>query len=41
LLDRRAVDVGGPIKSTGTYQMTVRLHPEVSVTVPFEVTTAG
>ena len=40
LLDKRAVDLGGPIKSTGTYQMTVRLHPEVSVTVPFKVTTA-
>lgn len=41
LLDRRSVDLGGPIKSAGAYQMTVRLHPEVSVTVPFEVTTAG
>ncbi len=41
LLDKRTVDVGGPIKSTGAYRMTVRLHPEVSVTVPFEVATAG
>jgi large subunit ribosomal protein L9 len=41
LLDKRAVDLGGHIKSTGAYQATVRLHPEVSVTVPFEVTTAG
>jgi large subunit ribosomal protein L9 len=40
-LDRRAVDLGGHIKSTGIYQATVRLHPEISVTVPFEVTTAG
>ena len=40
-LDKRAVDLGGHIKSAGAYQMTVRLHPEVSVTVPFEVTTAG
>jgi large subunit ribosomal protein L9 len=40
-LDKRAVDLGGHIKSTGAYQMTVRLHQEVSVTVPFEVTTAG
>jgi large subunit ribosomal protein L9 len=40
-LDKRAVDLGGPIKSTGTYQVTVRLHPEVSVTVPLEVITAG
>ncbi|MGH3901943.1 MAG: 50S ribosomal protein L9 [Pseudonocardiaceae bacterium] len=40
-LDKRAVDLGGPIKSTGAYRITVRLHPEVSVTVPLEVTTAG
>jgi large subunit ribosomal protein L9 len=40
-LDKRAVDLGGHIKSAGSYQMTVRLHPEISVTVPFEVTTAG
>jgi large subunit ribosomal protein L9 len=40
-LEKRAVDLGGPIKSTGTYQMTVRLHPEISVTVPLEVTTAS
>ncbi len=40
-LDKRAVNLGGPIKSAGDYQMTVRLHPEVSVTVPVEVTTAG
>jgi large subunit ribosomal protein L9 len=39
-IDRRAVDLGGNIKSAGSYQMTVRLHPEVSVTVPFEITTA-
>jgi large subunit ribosomal protein L9 len=41
LLDKRAVVLGGPIKSVGAYQMTVRLHPEVSVTVNFEVVTAG
>jgi len=40
-LDKRAVDLGGPIKSVGAYQVTVRLHPEISVTVPLEVTTAG
>ena len=38
-LDKRAVDLGGPIKSTGAYQVTVRLHPEISVTLPLEVTT--
>ncbi len=39
LLDKRTVDLGGPIKAAGAYQMTVRLHPEVSVTVPVAVTT--
>jgi large subunit ribosomal protein L9 len=41
VLDKRTVDVGAPIKSTGTYDVTVRLHPEVSVTVPVEVQPAG
>lgn len=41
VLDKRAVELGGHIKSTGTYHATIRLHPEVSVTLPFEVTTAG
>jgi large subunit ribosomal protein L9 len=41
LLDKRAVTLGGPVKSVGAYQMTVRLHPEISVTVNFEVTTAA
>jgi large subunit ribosomal protein L9 len=41
LLDKRAVDMREHIKSTGTYQITVRLHPDVSVNVPLEVTTAG
>jgi large subunit ribosomal protein L9 len=40
-LDRRTVDLGGHIKSAGRYEMAVRLHPEVSVTVPFEITTAA
>ncbi|MDQ3885968.1 MAG: 50S ribosomal protein L9 [Actinomycetota bacterium] len=37
VLDKRAVDIGQLIKSTGTYDVTVRLHPEVSVIVPVEV----
>ena len=41
LLDKRIVDLGGHIKSAGTYHATVRLHPEVSIALPFEVTTAG
>ncbi len=40
-LDRRTVDLGGHIKSAGIYQTSVRLHPEVSVTLPVEVKTAG
>lgn len=40
-LDKRAVDLGGAIKSTGNYDVTVRLHPEVSVTLPVEVAPAG
>jgi large subunit ribosomal protein L9 len=40
-LDKRAVDLGGHIKSTGSYSVTVRLHPDVSVTVPVEVRAAG
>ena len=30
LLDRRAVDVSGQIKSVGKHPVTVRLHPEVT-----------
>ncbi len=41
LLDKRSLDIGGHIKETGSYQATVRLHPEVSVTVSFQVTTAN
>jgi large subunit ribosomal protein L9 len=29
-LDRRAVEVPGQIKTTGTHQVTVRIHPEVT-----------
>lgn len=39
-LDRRIVDLGGQIKSTGTHSVTVRLHPDVSVTVPVQVVSA-
>ena len=36
-LDRRKIEVKGHIKSTGSYEALVRLHPEVQATVPFEV----
>ncbi|MGH3727570.1 MAG: 50S ribosomal protein L9 [Micromonosporaceae bacterium] len=39
-LDRRRVELPGPIKAIGSYQVRVRLHPEVSATVPVEVVAA-
>jgi large subunit ribosomal protein L9 len=37
LLDRRAVELPGQIKTTGTHTVTVRLHPEVTATVDLAV----
>lgn len=37
-LDRRRVQVSSPIKSIGSYQVQVRLHPEVSATLNLTVT---
>jgi len=36
-IDRRKVEVGNPIRSLGSYQVQVRLHPEVSATIDLEV----
>jgi large subunit ribosomal protein L9 len=36
-LDKRRIEIGAPIKTTGAHQVTVRLHPEVSVTLDLEV----
>jgi large subunit ribosomal protein L9 len=36
-VDKRRVEVGSPIKTVGAHQVSVRLHPEVSATVPVEV----
>ena len=36
-IDRRKVEIGNPIRSTGTFQVQVRLHPEVSATIEVEV----
>jgi large subunit ribosomal protein L9 len=36
-IDRRKVEIGNPIRSIGTYQVQVRLHPEVSATLDLEV----
>jgi large subunit ribosomal protein L9 len=37
-LDRRRLELAGPIKSTGTHQVRVRLHPEVGATFTLNVT---
>jgi large subunit ribosomal protein L9 len=36
-LDRRKIEVGNPIKTIGSHQVAVRLHPEVSATLDVEV----
>jgi large subunit ribosomal protein L9 len=37
-LDRRRIEVPDPIKTVGSHQVRVRLHPEVSATVDIEIT---
>ena len=36
-LDRRKIEIANPIKTVGSHQVSVRLHPEVSATVEVEV----
>jgi large subunit ribosomal protein L9 len=36
-LDRRKIEVKNPIKTIGSHQVAVRLHPEVSATLEVEV----
>ncbi|PFG36923.1 LSU ribosomal protein L9P [Flavimobilis soli] len=36
-IDRRKVEIGQPIKSTGDYTVSVRLHPEVSANIKLKV----
>jgi large subunit ribosomal protein L9 len=36
-LDRRRIEVRDPIKTIGSHQVRVRLHPEVSATVDIEI----
>ena len=36
-LDRRKIEVQNPIKTVGTHQVAIRLHPEVSAKVEVEV----
>jgi large subunit ribosomal protein L9 len=39
-LDKRRIEVRNPIKTVGSHQVTVRLHPEVTATLDVEVTGA-
>ena len=39
-LDKRKIEVKTHIKTTGSYEATVRLHPEVSATIKFDVVPA-
>ena len=36
-LDRRRIEVAAPIRTVGSHQVTVRLHPEVTATLNVEV----
>ena len=36
-VDKRRIEIGQPIKTVGTHQVTVRLHPEVAATVSLDV----
>jgi large subunit ribosomal protein L9 len=36
-LDRRRIEISTPIRTVGTHQVTVRLHPEVTATLDVEV----
>jgi large subunit ribosomal protein L9 len=40
-VDRRRVHLAEPIKETGDYTVTVRLHREVNVEIPVTVTGEG
>ncbi|MCG8924785.1 50S ribosomal protein L9 [Lentzea sp. DG1S-22] len=40
VLDKRAIELPGHIKTTGKHSVTVRLHPEVTVALPLNVTSA-
>ena len=37
LLDKRKIEVPNPIKTIGSHQVAIRLHPEVSATLSVEV----
>ena len=39
-VDKRKIEIGQPIKATGDYTVSVRLHPEVSATLAVKVVAA-
>jgi large subunit ribosomal protein L9 len=39
-LDKRRIEVRNPIKTVGSHQVTVRLHPEVSASLDIDVVSA-
>ncbi|WP_159793100.1 50S ribosomal protein L9 [Puerhibacterium puerhi] len=39
-VDKRKIEIGQPIKSTGAYTVSVRLHPEVSAKIDVKVVAA-
>jgi large subunit ribosomal protein L9 len=39
-VDKRKIEIGQPIKSTGAYTVSVRLHPEVSAKIDVKVVSA-
>jgi large subunit ribosomal protein L9 len=41
VLDKRRVELAAPIKTVGSHQIVVRIHPEVSAKVAVEVTPAS
>ena len=41
LLDKRRIELGAPIKTVGTHQVVVRVHPEVSAKLSVEITAAS
>jgi large subunit ribosomal protein L9 len=39
-IDKRRIEVGNPIKTLGSHQVSIRLHPELSATLSVEVVRA-
>ncbi len=39
-VDKRRIEIGNPIKTVGSFEVAVRLHPEVSATVKLNVVSA-